>query len=272
MVRAVAFHLEAPGNLAGRRFNGHHIGEAGAGDNQQPAVLGAVHVVHVLVVAFTDQVANRLEKYQPHRVEQDFGHTPALVGNTVDAPDILVGVGVDHIDHAFPVVANKDHIAGVFGLDGRRGDGQHTGQQKGSGASALAEGFHSFHGEFSGFYCCYYLFRRTLVPFLGNQTHDATDTRPVISANFRYKKGQVSACPFDFSRLPGWYQNAGTTAPSYFSMMKSFTASDFSALASFCMASLSLLSGRATRMFTYGDSAPSITRASSDGFRPASSA
>src|SRR5690554_8209792 len=70
------------------------------------------------------------------------------------------------------------------------------------------------------------------------------------------KKGQVSPCPFDFSRLPGWYQNAGTTAPSYFSMMKSFTASDFSALASFCMASLSLLCGRATRIFTYGDSAP----------------
>jgi len=45
-------------------------------------------------------------------------------------------------------------------------------------------------------------------------------------------------------------QNAGTTAPWYFSWMNCFTASLCRALASFCMAALSLLSGRATRMFT----------------------
>src|SRR5690606_18290733 len=51
-----------------------------------------------------------------------------------------------------------------------------------------------------------------------------------------------------------------------------FTASLCSPLTSFCRAGLSLLSSRATRMFTYGDSAPSMIRASSAGLRPASRA
>ena len=45
-------------------------------------------------------------------------------------------------------------------------------------------------------------------------------------------------------------QNAGTTAPWYFSRMKRFTASECKARTSFCMASPSLLSGRATSTFT----------------------
>ena len=45
-------------------------------------------------------------------------------------------------------------------------------------------------------------------------------------------------------------QNAGTTAPLYFSMMNCFTSGECSAAASFFMSSESLLSGRATRMFT----------------------
>ncbi|MNH31936.1 hypothetical protein D3C79_923480 [compost metagenome] len=45
-------------------------------------------------------------------------------------------------------------------------------------------------------------------------------------------------------------QNAGTTAPLYFSLMNCFTSGECSAAASFFMASESLLSGRATRMFT----------------------
>lgn len=46
------------------------------------------------------------------------------------------------------------------------------------------------------------------------------------------------------------YQNAGSTAPWYFFSMKAFTSGLVSALASFWMASLFLLSGRATRKFT----------------------
>ncbi len=47
---------------------------------------------------------------------------------------------------------------------------------------------------------------------------------------------------------PGmWDQNAGTTAPLYFSMMNCFTSGECSAAASFFMSSESLLSGRATR-------------------------
>ena len=57
-------------------------------------------------------------------------------------------------------------------------------------------------------------------------------------------------------------QNAGSTAPLYFLAMKAFTSGLVSALASFCMASLSLLSGRATRKFTYGESLPSMIKAS----------
>ena len=45
-------------------------------------------------------------------------------------------------------------------------------------------------------------------------------------------------------------QNAGTTAPLYLLWMNCFTSGLFSALASFWMAGLSLLSWRATRMFT----------------------
>ncbi len=45
-------------------------------------------------------------------------------------------------------------------------------------------------------------------------------------------------------------QNAGNTAPLYFSVMNFFTSGLCRAAASFFMASLSLLSARDTRMFT----------------------
>ncbi|MGX1183185.1 hypothetical protein AB7M29_000864 [Pseudomonas sp. F-14 TE3623] len=45
-------------------------------------------------------------------------------------------------------------------------------------------------------------------------------------------------------------QNAGSTAPLYFLAMNAFTSGLVRALASFWMATLSLLSGRATRKFT----------------------
>ncbi len=46
------------------------------------------------------------------------------------------------------------------------------------------------------------------------------------------------------------YQNAGSTAPLYFSWMNCFTSGECRAPTSFFSASESLLSGRATRMFT----------------------
>ena len=46
------------------------------------------------------------------------------------------------------------------------------------------------------------------------------------------------------------YQNAGSTAPWYFFSMNAFTSGLVRALASFWIAALSLLSGRATRKFT----------------------
>jgi len=61
------------------------------------------------------------------------------------------------------------------------------------------------------------------------------------------KKGTPMASPFSLRR-PN--QNAGSTAPLYFSVMNFFTSGLCSAAASFFMASLSLLSARDTRMFT----------------------
>ena len=61
------------------------------------------------------------------------------------------------------------------------------------------------------------------------------------------KKGALMAPPFRCSNLN---QNAGNTAPLYFSVMNFFTSGLCSAAASFFMASLSLLSARDTRMFT----------------------
>src|SRR5690554_4973557 len=37
-------------------------------------------------------------------------------------------------------------------------------------------------------YYCYYLFRRTLVPFYFRLSHDTGDSHSVISASLRYKK------------------------------------------------------------------------------------
>ena len=81
------------------------------------------------------------------------------------------------------------------------------------------------------------------------------------------ENADANASAFFFRRED---QNAGSTAPLYFLAMNSFTCGLVRALASFWMASLSLLSGRATVKFTYGESLPSITRASLAGFRPAS--
>src|SRR5471030_2393320 len=54
-------------------------------------------------------------------------------------------------------------------------------------------------------------------------------------------------------------QNAGRIAPLYFSRMNAFTSGVCRAATSFFTASESLLSSRVTRMFTYGESLPSIT-------------
>jgi len=72
---------------------------------------------------------------------------------------------------------------------------------------------------------------------------------PAIAACLQAKKSRALAGRGFFKGAVG-YQNAGTTAPLYFSRMNCFTSGLCRAAASFFMASLSLLSGRATRMFT----------------------
>src|SRR5690554_3099086 len=146
VVRAIAFHLEAPGDFTGSGFYRHNISKAGAGDNQQATIIGAVHVVHILIITFTNEVTHRLEKYQPQRVEQYFCHALALVRYTVNATKFGVGFSVDDVDHAFPIVSDKDDIPGVAGHRLGTGKSQDTGNDKCRRATAE---FHSCHSEFS---------------------------------------------------------------------------------------------------------------------------
>ena len=120
MVGAVAVHLEAPHHFAGDHVQRHHIREAGPRHHQQAAVVGAVHVVHVLVVALADQQAHALEEQQTHRVQVDLGDALAFIGDRVDGAERLIGLRVDHVDRAFPVIADEDHVAGLVGELGRR--------------------------------------------------------------------------------------------------------------------------------------------------------
>ena len=62
MVGAVAAHLGAPADLAGLQVDGHHIGEARPGEEDEPPVGRGEAVVHVLVVALTDERADVVEE------------------------------------------------------------------------------------------------------------------------------------------------------------------------------------------------------------------
>lgn len=91
------------------------------------------------------------------------------------------------------------------------------------------------------------------VPGICFRTQDAGPLRHARLASWKaldQKKAPESLPGPWASQVAGADQNAGTTAPLYFSLMNWRTSSLCSAAASFCMASLSLLSGRATRMFT----------------------
>ena len=109
MVRAIAIHQELPGDLTADHVDGHHIRIAGPGNDQQTTVRRTVHIVHILVIAFADQYANALEKQQIQRIEGNFLLSCRLIRDTADTAKALIGLGIDDIDHAFPVVAHKDY-------------------------------------------------------------------------------------------------------------------------------------------------------------------
>ena len=109
MVRPVTVHLKAPGDLATDHVDGHHIRVAGPGHDQQAPIRGAVHVVHILVVALTDQYPNTLKKQQIEGIQGNRFFPFLLVRNPADTTQALVAGGIDHINHPFPVIAHEDH-------------------------------------------------------------------------------------------------------------------------------------------------------------------
>ena len=62
MVGALAGDFGAPDDFAGEHVKGYHVGEAGAGDVEEAAVVGGEHIVHQLVVPLADQVTDQAEK------------------------------------------------------------------------------------------------------------------------------------------------------------------------------------------------------------------
>ena len=119
MIGTVAVDLKTPDHLTGGNINGGHIRIAGAGDDQQAAVIGAVHIIHVLVMAFANQHADALEKHQIHGVHGNRLLPLGLVRYAIDAPQPRVGAGINHIDHAFPVIAHENHLARTIRLGSR---------------------------------------------------------------------------------------------------------------------------------------------------------
>ena len=87
MVGALAVDDEAPDDLAAGDVDRDHVGEARPRDDQQPAVVGRVHVVDELVVALADQLADREEVAEPDRVGGDLGHPLVDVGDDVEPGD-----------------------------------------------------------------------------------------------------------------------------------------------------------------------------------------
>ena len=84
VVRALAVDHEAPDDLAGVEVDRDDVGEARPGDDQQPAVVRAEHVVDELVVPLADQLADRQEVAEPLGVGRDLGHPLVVVGDDVD--------------------------------------------------------------------------------------------------------------------------------------------------------------------------------------------
>src|SRR5699024_3024187 len=66
------------------------------------------------------------------------------------------------------------------------------------------------------------------------------------------------------------YFDTGTTAPSYFSVIKSWISSECNTSTNLFNASLSSSSALTAKTFTYGESSPSMIKESSSGFNPAS--
>ena len=116
VIGTVAVHLKTPDHLTGGNINGGHIRIAGAGNDQQAAVIGAVHIIHVLVMTFANEHANPLEEHQVQGVHGNGLLPLGLVRYAIDAPQSLVSAGINHIDHAFPVITHENHLARPRGL------------------------------------------------------------------------------------------------------------------------------------------------------------
>jgi hypothetical protein len=86
VVRAVAVHAETSQQLAGGGVDADDVGEAGAGDDEDPAVRGGVHVVDELVVAFADQVADAEEVGVVDGVALDLRQALVESGMTLRVP------------------------------------------------------------------------------------------------------------------------------------------------------------------------------------------
>ena len=127
VVRAVALDREAPEDPAGRDLDADDVGEARPRDGDDPPVVGREHVVDVLVVALADRLADREEERELVRARDDLGHPRVAVGDDVEAVQALVGLGVDDVGRAVPVVADEHHAAK---RGGGRCPGGHGGERK----------------------------------------------------------------------------------------------------------------------------------------------
>ena len=110
---ALAGDREPPHQLAGLEADRDHVGVRRPRRDQQPPVVGGVHVVDELVVALTDRLPDREVVGQPLGVGGDLHHPRVLVGDHVDPAQPPERPGREQVDGALPVVADEHHAAHV---------------------------------------------------------------------------------------------------------------------------------------------------------------
>jgi hypothetical protein len=121
VVGALTGHGEPPDERARLDVDGHHVGQARPGHDQQLTVRRGVHVVDQLVVPLADERAHGQEVEQPHGVQVDLDEPLVEVGHHVDRADVVErGVRGDDVHRAVPVVADEQHVPDGCGLGRRR--------------------------------------------------------------------------------------------------------------------------------------------------------
>ena len=124
VVGSVAVDLRAPDDLLRAQVDRDDVGEARPRHVQHAPVVRREHVVHELVVALADLLADREEVAEPLRVRLDLRHPLVDVRDDVDAREPPEPARLDDVGGAVPVVADVEDVARLRRLLARRAGGR----------------------------------------------------------------------------------------------------------------------------------------------------